>query len=266
MPASAMGTQPGSVAAVIFDVDGVLVASPHERAWRDSLIRLMDGEWADIAAAVSFRPERFTTAVYQEHVAGKPRMSGAAAVLDYFGVPDAEKRAVRYAEHKQHRIDELIDAGEFVAFADAIRFVVALKKLRFHLAAASSSRNANRFMRRIPIHDDALRACDGASPPQTLLDIFDTNVCGRDVEHGKPHPDLFLLAAEELGVAPAACMVVEDAPAGVEAAKSGGMLALGVARLDDDALLAAAGADLVVSRLDDVQIDALAEGRLIRAS
>ena len=265
MPADAATAPPEPVAAVIFDVDGVLVASPHERAWRESLTRLMEGEWAEIAAAISFRADRFTTAVYQEHVAGKPRMSGAAAVLDYFGVPDAGARAVRYAEHKQLRIDELIDAGEFVAFADAIRFVIALKKLRFHLAAASSSRNANHFLCRIPLSDAGARA-DGAPVGGTLLDVFDANVCGRDVEHGKPHPDLFLLAAAELGVAPAACMVVEDAPAGVEAAKSGGMLALGVARLDDDALLTAAGADLVVSRLDDVQIGALAEGRLIRAS
>jgi beta-phosphoglucomutase len=65
-------------------------------------------------------------------------------------------------------------------------------------------------------------------------------------------------------VAPAVCLVVEDAPAGVEAAKAGGMAALGVARLGDEALLRAAGADLVVTSLDEVAMDPLAEG-LLRA-
>jgi beta-phosphoglucomutase-like phosphatase (HAD superfamily) len=58
------------------------------------------------------------------------------------------------------------------------------------------------------------------------------------------------------------CFVVEDAPAGVEAAKAGHMTALGVARLDDAAGLRAADADLVVTSLDDVALDRLAAGEL----
>ena len=65
-------------------------------------------------------------------------------------------------------------------------------------------------------------------------------------------------------VAPAHCFVVEDAPAGIEAARAGGMAALGVARLKDAAELRAAGADLVVTSLDEVAIDALVDGRLCR--
>jgi beta-phosphoglucomutase-like phosphatase (HAD superfamily) len=60
-------------------------------------------------------------------------------------------------------------------------------------------------------------------------------------------------------------VVVEDAPAGIEAAKAGGMMALGVARLNDDELLEAAGADLVVKALDQVEVEALIAGRLQRA-
>jgi beta-phosphoglucomutase len=56
--------------------------------------------------------------------------------------------------------------------------------------------------------------------------------------------------------------VAEDAPAGIEAARSGGMAALGIARLGDAGLLRAAGADLVVTSLDDVAMDELAQGRL----
>ena len=74
--------------AGIFDVDGVLLASPHERAWREALQGFAD-------------PARFTTAMYEVHVAGKPRLSGARAALEALGVPDAERQAYAYAERKQ---------------------------------------------------------------------------------------------------------------------------------------------------------------------
>jgi beta-phosphoglucomutase-like phosphatase (HAD superfamily) len=67
-----------------------------------------------------------------------------------------------------------------------------------------------------------------------------------------------------LKVEPALCFVVEDAPAGIQAARAGGMAALGVARLEDAAGLWAAGADLVVTSLDEVAMDALARCRLCR--
>ena len=82
---------------------------------------------------------------------------------------------------------------------------------------------------------------------QTLLEAFRVNVCGRDLRRGKPDPEIFLLAASELAVRPSQCFVVEDAPAGIEAARAGGMMALAIARLGDEALLEAAGAHLVVS-------------------
>ena len=56
----------------IFDVDGVLVDSPHSRAWRDALRELMDTEWAIIRSRSSYSPDRFTEAVYQQVIAGLP--------------------------------------------------------------------------------------------------------------------------------------------------------------------------------------------------
>lgn len=97
---------------------------------------------------------------------------------------------------------------------------------------------------------------------QSLLDAFSVNVCGRDLPEGKPNPAIFLLAARELRIEPAQCFVAEDAPAGIEAARSGGMTALGVARRGDAALLWAAGADLVVTSLDEIAINELVDGRL----
>ena len=100
-----------SFAGAILDVDGVLVDSPHERAWRDTLRELMDGDWRDIRRRTSYAPERFTHELYQHEVAGKPRMSGARAALEHFGVPDVEEMAGPYAERKQQRIVELDRRG-----------------------------------------------------------------------------------------------------------------------------------------------------------
>ena len=78
----------------------------------------------------------------------------------------------------------------------------------------------------------------------------------------KPHPEIFLTGAKELGVPPQECFVVEDAVTGIQAAKAGGMAALGLSRAHDEELLAAAEPDVLVTSLDDVDLDALAEGRL----
>ena len=245
----------------IFDVDGVLVASPHERAWGETLQRLFETEWSDILSKTSYAPERYTTAVYQEYVSGKPRMSGAVAALRYFGIPDAAERAKRYAECKQEQLVVLINAGEFTPFPDGSRFMLAMKEMGLHLAAASSSKNADLFLKQLR-PDTSGRTYRTVTAETTLLEMFEANICGRDFKEGKPHPEIFQTAAKELHLSTDVCFVVEDATSGIQAAKAGGMAALGVARLDDEVRLREAGADLVVTSLDDVVLDALAAGRL----
>src|SRR5215210_7977398 len=98
---------------VVFDVDGVLVDSPHERAWRDGLQQL----------------------------------------LEYFGVPDVEKRAQEYGDRKQEMIVELIEQSEFYAYPDALRFVLECKKAGLKMVTASSSKNANAFLERIRLDE-----------------------------------------------------------------------------------------------------------------
>ncbi|MEQ4206920.1 HAD-IA family hydrolase [Actinopolymorpha sp. B9G3] len=250
----------------IFDVDGVLVDSPHEKSWRESLRELMDSEWRDIRDQTTWSPDAFTSQVYQQELSGKPRMAGAHAALTYFHVPDEEgKRVEEYAQRKQDTLIRLIDAGDFHAYPDALRYIIAVKDAGIGTVAASSSKNANLFLRQIRL--DTFAAEQGISSPSvhpglTLLDYFDANVSGRDFTHGKPHPEMFLAAAHELGVAPENAVVMEDAAAGVEAAKAGGMAAVGIARADDAALLEKAHADLVVTSLDEVDVTALAQGRL----
>jgi beta-phosphoglucomutase len=258
---------PRGFEGAIFDVDGVLVDSPHERAWKDSLRELMENDWADIADQTSWSDARFTPQVYQQVMSGKPRMSGALGALEYFKVPDAAERVEAYAANKQTMVVKLIEAGQFQAYPDALRFVLAVRDTGIPLAAASSSKNAALFLRQIRLdtfaaeqglHYDLLRG--GLS----LLEFFDADISGRDFAQGKPHPEIFLTAAAELGVSPEHCFVAEDATSGVQAAKAGGMAALGVARASDETLLAAANADLVVTSLDDVDVTGLREHQLRR--
>ena len=238
LPAS---LRPGALQAAIFDVDGVLLASPHEHAWREALRGITD-------------PNLFTTAIYQAHVAGKPRLIGARAALEALGVPDGGGLAVSYAARKQKWLEYLIQSGDVEAFPDALRLVQTVLSLGWPMAVASSSKNANDMMRSVRLQSG-----------QSMLEVFDVNVCGRDLPRGKPDPAIFLLAAKELRIGPEYCFVIEDAPAGIEAARAGGITALGVARHDDAALLRTAGADLVVTSLDEVAVEELAEGRMCLA-
>jgi beta-phosphoglucomutase family hydrolase len=89
----------------------------------------------------------------------------------------------------------------------------------------------------------------------TALDIwryFEVDVAGREVDEGKPSPQIYLLAAEKLGVKPSDCIVIEDALAGVEGARRAGMKCIAVATTHPREKLA--GADLVVSTLDEVSV------------
>lgn len=220
--------------AFIFDVDGVLLASPHEGAWREALAGFAD-------------PLLFTTAFYQAQVAGRARLDGARAAFAALGLPDARSRAAAYAAAKQRCLKRIVAAEGIKAFPDALRFVRVLADRGWALAAASSSKNAESMMRAVPLNGD-----------QTLLDVFAARVCGRGLRHRKPDPEIFLLAAAELRVAPAYCFVAEDAPVGIRAAKAGGMTAIGIARLGDADGLRAAGAERVVASFDEIRIDDLA--------
>lgn len=91
------------------------------------------------------------------------------------------------------------------------------------------------------------------------IDVPESFVTVEDVERGKPHPEPFLLAAERLGVDPADCLVCEDAPSGITAAKAAGCAVVAVTTTASAGELAAA--DLVVESLADVVFD-VEDGRV----
>ena len=243
----------------VFDVDGVLVDSPHEQAWRDALEQLMETSWRALRGQTTYSPERFTPEIYRAHLSGKPTLSGARAALHYFGVPEDDARTEEYGRRKQQVMDELLDAGELAAYPDALCFVLAVRDAGIPAAAASSSKNAagllsqirlDAFAEQEAVHFDFIR------PGLTLLDTFDADVSGRDFPRGKPDPDIFLTAARELGVPADQCFAVEDSVAGVQAGKAAGMAVVGLARAGEADLLTAADADLVVTTLDEVDLSA----------
>lgn len=89
--------------------------------------------------------------------------------------------------------------------------------------------------------------CIGVNPT-----IFSAIVTGSDVEHKKPHPEIFLTAAKNAGFIPAETLVVEDALSGVKAAKAADMLCLALTTSFDEQALRLAGADFVSTKLDDI--------------
>ena len=234
------------LSAAIFDVDGVLVDSPHERAWRETLDELMAGPWQPLARAVGYRAGALTTERYQHAVAGRPRLDGARAGLEAVGVTEPDDAHVQaYAAAKQARLVELIEREPPPVFDDAVTLLVKLREAGFVIATASASRNATRLLAAVSLPDG-----------RSLRDVLDADVSGLDAP-GKPDPAIFLEAARRLGRAPGECLVVEDAPAGVAAARRGGMACVAVDRNGDAAALKDEGAGLVLDRLDRLELPEL---------
>jgi beta-phosphoglucomutase len=119
------------------------------------------------------------------------------------------------------------------------------------------------------LHTAGFQQAIGSSAPRGNLDLMlqlthiepllEAVVSMEDTQRGKPDPEVFLVAAAKLGVPPQRCLVVEDAVAGVEAAKAGGMKCIGVTFVGHHSpdRLVAAGADLVVKTLEKVTVDGI---------
>jgi beta-phosphoglucomutase len=207
--------------AVIWDVDGTLVdtAELHFRAWE----RLM-GELgrpfsrADFAATFGLRNPEILPRLLGPHLTEQEVAELGGRKEDYYRA--AARRGV----------DLLPGAGALLR----------------------------------DLHADGFQQAIGSSAPrenlELILDLTDTRrffaavVAMEDTQRGKPDPQVFQVAAARLGVEPARCLVMEDAPAGVQAAKAGGMRCVGVtfAGHHPAGRLTEAGADRVVRSLEEV--------------
>jgi beta-phosphoglucomutase len=205
--------------AVIFDVDGVLVDSydAHFRSWRDVLAE--NGLTLDEAGfAQTF---------------GR---TSREIIASFWGDDVDDTRARAIDDRKEALYRDLVRHA-FPAMAGAVELIDALAAAGFALGVGSSAPPAN-----VELTLDCLGR----------RDAFAAIVTGRDVTRGKPDPQVFLLAAERLGVPTRRCVVIEDAPAGVRAAAAAGMAPVALLGTAPAAMLAEAGAVLVVQTLDEL--------------
>ncbi len=155
-----------------------------------------------------------------------------AEILRVWIGPDVEpERAARIGDAKEVAYRALLRAGGVEPLPGAAEWVTALREQGWRQAVASSAPRAN-----IEVMLEVLGFTG-------LMDAF---LGAEDVRRGKPEPDVFLNAAARLGVVPARCVVVEDAAAGIEAGRRGGMATIGVGHGKVDA------ADLVVRSLTEL--------------
>ena len=213
--------------AVLWDVDGTLIDSAeyHWLSWREALAR----------EKFALTRERFNASFGQRN---------DTILRSYFGADFPAAEIERVAGAKEELYRELIGARGIEPLPGVLRWLARLRAEGWRQAVASSAPRANL---------DAIMAA------LNIADYFDALATAEEVERGKPHPDIFLAAAEKLGVPPARCVVVEDAPAGIEGARRAGCRTVGVLTTHD-----ALDADVVVRSLEELADDAFA--RLVPAA
>ncbi len=193
---TASGSGLRNIRAFIFDLDGVLTdtAEYHYLAWK----RMAEEE------GISFNRQD------NEKLRGVSRRASLELVLKGRELP--EERIQELMDRKNGYYREYIKTiTEIDLLPGAEELLTALKVGGYKLALASASKNAPMVVERL-----------GIEP------YFDVIAHGGSVEKTKPAPDLFIYTAEKLGLEPLYCVVVEDAAAGIEAAKAAGMAAIGI--------------------------------------
>jgi beta-phosphoglucomutase len=182
--------------AVIFDLDGVITdtAEFHYLGWQ----RLAD------EVGIPFDRDA------NEQLRGLSRRESLLAMLGDREVPEDELAGMMERKNGYY-VDSLGEMGPEDALPGAVELVEEARDRGLAVAIGSSSKNAALVLDKLG-----------------LTDRFDAIADGHSVEDAKPAPDLFLAAAELLGVEPAACIVIEDAASGVDAALAAGMTAVGV--------------------------------------
>ncbi len=218
------------IAAVLFDFDGVIgdTMSWHLLAWKEVLATV----------GISLVPEM----VLRNE--GRPASEIATIIADSVGVKLSAAEAEDVARRKNARFREIHRA---TAAPGAVELVAELKRRGLKTALVTGTERANVY----------------AVLPPVLITLFDTIVAAGDAQRGKPHPDPFLLAARRVGVAPAHCLVVENAPSGIGAAQAAGMKCVALrTTLPDDYLQ---GADVIVDDLPALhaQLDRLHVGSCV---
>lgn len=190
------------IQACLFDLDGVLVdtAVYHYQAWKR------------LAGELGFD----FTEKDNEQLKGISRMASLDILLKIGGLQPSETEKQELADRKnRYYLDFILRMDESAVLPGALDFLAACRENGIKTALGSASKNAMTILQRTG-----------------LIPYFDAIIDGNRVSKAKPDPEVFLTGARDLGVEPSACLVFEDAEAGVEAAKRAGMRCIGIGSPD----------------------------------
>ena len=210
------------IKACLFDLDGVIVdtAVYHFQAWR----RLANELGFDF------------TEHQNEQLKGISRMESLELILKWGNVALTEAEKLAWATRKN---DWYLDLVKLMTPKEVLpgvaKFLTDLRKADIKIALGSASKNSKLILERI-----------------NMLDYFDAIIDGNNITKGKPDPQVFLMGAEATGTLPSECVVFEDAVAGIQAAKAGGMKAIGVGAAD-----ILTEADFVIAGFEEMTLDRL---------
>jgi beta-phosphoglucomutase len=186
------------IKACIFDLDGVIVDTAHYHFLA----------WKRLAKELNIE----LTEEHNEKLKGISRMDSLEIILDLGGITRSAHEKEMLANKKNSWfVDYLERMAPEEIFPGVKQLIRDLRAKGIKVGLASSSKNAKTVIQLLHIQND-----------------FDEVVDGTMITHSKPHPEIFLLAAQKLGVDPKDCVVFEDAEAGVDAALAAGMRCVGI--------------------------------------
>jgi beta-phosphoglucomutase family hydrolase len=205
--------------AFLWDLDGVIIDSgaDHFESWRQALA----------AHGVEYSIEQFASFFGMRDDLIIRRVMGPT-------VPDAVVHSI--AEEKERLYRQMV-SGSARAFPGVLSLLSAMKRGGYRVALGTSAPMEN---------------VNAVLPQLGLSDAFDAIVCGQDAPEGKPSPEIYLKAAERVEAAPADCIVFEDSPHGLEAARRAGMKCVAVTNTHPAQQLA--GADRVVGSMEEMDL------------
>lgn len=212
------------IKACIFDLDGVIVDTAHYHflAWK----RLAD------ELGVTFTLED------NERLKGVSRMKSLEIILEIGGLTLSDHTKEQMANQKNTWFVDYVDRMMPEEIFPGVRQLITdLKSRGIKVALASSSKNAKTVIQLLHLQNE-----------------FDAIVDGTMVVHSKPDPEIFLLAAHQLGVEPKLCVVFEDAEAGVKAALAAGMKCVGIGSPEQ-----LGDANKIISKTGDFKVAQLAD-------
>ncbi len=184
--------------AVIFDLDGVIVdtAKYHYLAWKNLANKL----------GFDFTIEQ------NELLKGVSRVKSLEILLNIGGVSLSHQEKEQYMfEKNEHYLSFITQMDETEMLPNMMTILKFLKEKGIAIALGSASKNAKLIL-------DTLQ----------ITQYFDEIIDGNEVSKAKPDPEVFILAAHRLNKKPEECIVVEDAAAGIDAAKAANMLCIGI--------------------------------------